>query len=212
MKINITIALLCVMCVSCFPARSETKEGILRRRNDQFRARLPEAIQTIPRNSEYIPIGRQEKLKQGNKKNSNPGLVRKPFTAALTQIDQETIEVRDNGAEASNIYPDSDTGSYDDGRLTQSVQSNANSYNSDQGVKDGRLNFVISGQQGPHSYRFGYDTGKGADRTFRFEERDSAGIVHGRYGYYDPSGKFRIVNYSAHPEHGFSAANNFGTK
>lgn len=101
-----------------------------------------------------------------------------------------------------------------------------------QGVKDGRVQFSIAGQQGPNSYRFGYDTGKGyvyvdvviisnhfifwhlillrrADRTFRIEERDAAGIVHGRYGYYDPSGKFRIVNYSAHPEHGFQAEGNF---
>lgn len=30
-----------------------------------------------------------------------------------------------------------------------------------QGVKDGRVQFSIAGQQGPHSYRFGYDTGKG---------------------------------------------------
>lgn len=98
-----------------------------------------------------------------------------------------------------------------------------------QGVKDGRVQFSIAGQQGPNSYRFGYDTGKGyvkqtdgsltckfeikylpfvvccrPDRTFRIEERDAAGVIHGRYGFYDPSGKFRIVNYSAHPEHGFS--------
>jgi hypothetical protein len=30
-----------------------------------------------------------------------------------------------------------------------------------QGVKDGRVQFSIAGQQGPNSYRFGYDTGKG---------------------------------------------------
>lgn len=127
------------MSVSCYPARSEAaNQGSLRRRNggntDQFRARLPDTIQTIPRNSEYIPIGRQEKLKQENKKSANPvALGRKPFTAALAQIDQEPIEVRDNGAEASNTYSDSyDTSSYDDGRLTQSVQSSANSYNPDQ--------------------------------------------------------------------------------
>lgn len=29
------------------------------------------------------------------------------------------------------------------------------------GKGDGRLAFQIHGQQGPHSYRFGYDTGKG---------------------------------------------------
>lgn len=51
-----------------------------------------------------------------------------------------------------------------------------------------------------------------ADRTFRIEERGVDGVVRGRYGYYDPSGKFRIVNYSAHPEHGFQAEGNFGPK
>jgi len=50
------------------------------------------------------------------------------------------------------------------------------------------------------------------DRTFRFEERDQYGVVHGRYGYYDQTGKFRIVNYSAHPEHGFKAEGDFGPK
>ena len=29
------------------------------------------------------------------------------------------------------------------------------------GVDKGRLQFAIHGQQGPHTYRFGYDTGKG---------------------------------------------------
>lgn len=44
---------------------------------------------------------------------------------------------------------------------------------------------------------------------FRFEERDSTGSVNGRYGYYDQTGKLRIVNYSAHPEHGFHAEGDF---
>lgn len=74
------------------------------------------------------------------------------------------------------------------------------------------MNFAISGQQGPNSYRFGYDTGKGAHRVFRIEERDAEGIIHGRYGYYDPTGKFRIVNYSAHPKYGFQAEGDFGPK
>ncbi|ROT65984.1 hypothetical protein C7M84_016031 [Penaeus vannamei] len=69
----------------------------------------------------------------------------------------------------------------------------------------GRLAFQIHGQQGPHSYRFGYDTGKGKNRQFRYEERDGYGQVHGRYGFYDKDGKLQVVNYSAHPEHGFSA-------
>ncbi|KAK3887201.1 hypothetical protein Pcinc_008682 [Petrolisthes cinctipes] len=73
------------------------------------------------------------------------------------------------------------------------------------GKTDGRLAFQIHGQQGPHSYRFGYDTGKGYNRQFRYEERDGYGQVHGRYGFYDKDGKLQVVNYSAHPEHGFSA-------
>ena len=51
-----------------------------------------------------------------------------------------------------------------------------------------------------------------ADRTFRFEEKDAEGVIHGRYGYYDPTGKFRIVNYSAHPKHGFQAEGNYAPK
>lgn len=69
----------------------------------------------------------------------------------------------------------------------------------------GRLAFQIHGQQGPHSYRFGYDTGKGYNRQFRYEERDGNGEVHGRYGFYDEHGKLKVVNYSAHPKHGFNA-------
>lgn len=41
------------------------------------------------------------------------------------------------------------------------------------------------------------------NRQFRFEERDKDGIVKGQYGYYDKDGKFRMMNYLAHPENGF---------
>ena len=53
--------------------------------------------------------------------------------------------------------------------------------------------------------RFGYDTGVGYNRQFRYEERDNAGVLHGRYGYYDQAGKLQIVNYSADPQTGFHA-------
>ena len=43
------------------------------------------------------------------------------------------------------------------------------------------------------------------NRQFRYEERDEAGVVHGRYGYYDQYGKLNIVNYTADPHHGFHA-------
>lgn len=68
-----------------------------------------------------------------------------------------------------------------------------------------RTEFRMHGMKGPHSYQFGYDTGKGKNRQFRYEERDNDGHVKGHYGYVDRSGKLRVVNYDAHPEHGFHA-------
>ncbi|KAF8790838.1 larval cuticle protein 1-like [Argiope bruennichi] len=47
------------------------------------------------------------------------------------------------------------------------------------------------------SYQFGYDTGTGPSQSFREETRDSNGTVRGRYGYIDPLGTLRIVDYMA---------------
>jgi len=68
-----------------------------------------------------------------------------------------------------------------------------------------KVAFQIHGQEGPHSYRFGYDTGTGYNRQFRYEARDANGVLHGRYGYYDQEGKLQIVNYTADPVKGFHA-------
>lgn len=66
-----------------------------------------------------------------------------------------------------------------------------------------KMQFQIHGQEGPHSYRFGHDTGDGYNRQFRYEERDDYGVVKGRYGYYDHTGQLRIVNYTADPILGY---------
>ncbi|XP_046960837.1 uncharacterized protein LOC124530646 [Vanessa cardui] len=71
--------------------------------------------------------------------------------------------------------------------------------------KGERTEFRMHGMKGPHSYQFGYDTGKGKNRQFRYEERDNDGHVKGHYGYMDKFGKLRVVNYDADPEHGFRA-------
>ncbi|ODN00306.1 hypothetical protein Ocin01_06375 [Orchesella cincta] len=68
-----------------------------------------------------------------------------------------------------------------------------------------RILYHVSGHSGPHSYRFGFDTGKGYNRIFRFEEKDGKGYVTGKYGFYDKSGKLNIINYQAHPKHGYHA-------
>ncbi|XP_057664405.1 uncharacterized protein LOC130898859 [Diorhabda carinulata] len=69
-----------------------------------------------------------------------------------------------------------------------------------------RLEFHISGHDGPLSYKWGYDTGKGHNRLFRYEEKDKEGIVRGHYGFYDEEGKLQVVHYDAHPHTGFHVA------
>ncbi|XP_072158253.1 uncharacterized protein [Bemisia tabaci] len=68
-----------------------------------------------------------------------------------------------------------------------------------------RVEFQMHGQSGPDSYKFGFDTGKGENRQFRYEEKENDGTIKGHYGYYDQHGKLHVVNYAAHPEHGFQA-------
>ncbi|CAH4019418.1 uncharacterized protein LOC123707482 [Pieris brassicae] len=71
--------------------------------------------------------------------------------------------------------------------------------------KGERTEFRMHGMNGPHSYQFGYDTGKGKNRQFRYEERDNDGHVRGHYGYMDKGGKLRVVKYDADPKLGFRA-------
>ncbi|KAL4119049.1 hypothetical protein QTP88_011922 [Uroleucon formosanum] len=68
-----------------------------------------------------------------------------------------------------------------------------------------RVEFQLHGIGGPDSYKFGFDTGKGSNRQFRYEERDTGGNVHGHYGYLDNDGKMQVYNYSSHPELGYRA-------
>jgi len=68
-----------------------------------------------------------------------------------------------------------------------------------------RLSFQIHGHDGPDSYRYGYDTGHGYNRQFRYEEKDGKGQLKGRYGFFDVDGELKVVNYSADPYAGFHA-------
>ncbi|KAK3922908.1 Cuticle protein 14 isoform b [Frankliniella fusca] len=68
-----------------------------------------------------------------------------------------------------------------------------------------RVEFQMHGLKGPSSYKFGYDTGKGQNRQFRYEERDHHGNVKGHYGYVDEHGKLQVVNYKADPHGGYKA-------
>jgi len=89
--------------------------------------------------------------------------------------------------------------------IEKAVAAGAAGYNADEYEEAKRLAFQIHGQEGPDSYRFGYDTGVGYNRQFRYESRDSKGVLHGRYGYYDQEGKLQIVTYRADPQTGFHA-------
>ncbi|KAF5273645.1 hypothetical protein FQR65_LT04645 [Abscondita terminalis] len=67
-----------------------------------------------------------------------------------------------------------------------------------------RQQFHTQGHDGPHSYKWGYDTGKGHNRQFRYEEKDKHGHVKGHYGYYDKHGELQMIHYNAHPHLGFN--------
>jgi len=89
--------------------------------------------------------------------------------------------------------------------IEAAVNAGAAGYPGESYAEPQRLAFQVHGQQGPHSYRFGYDTGTGYNRQFRYEERDNYGVLHGRYGYYDQEGKLQVVNYTADPVKGYHA-------
>ncbi|XP_014467897.1 PREDICTED: uncharacterized protein LOC106740930 [Dinoponera quadriceps] len=66
-----------------------------------------------------------------------------------------------------------------------------------------RIDFQLRNHRGPGTYIFGFDTGRGKSRQYRIEERLQNGSVKGRYGFYDPKGKLRIINYIAEPSNGY---------
>lgn len=53
------------------------------------------------------------------------------------------------------------------------------------------------------SYTYGYESGDG---TYKIETRYPTGEVKGKYGYIDPTGLFREVEYGAEPEKGFTSS------
>jgi len=52
------------------------------------------------------------------------------------------------------------------------------------------------------SYTFGYEA---ADGTFKVETRDARGNINGRYGFVDPEGNLKVVDYTAGNDAGFVA-------
>jgi len=62
----------------------------------------------------------------------------------------------------------------------------------------------------PDQYQFSYSTGtEGPAQMFRQEQKGASGLVTGRYGYVDPYGTLRVVQYEAGPE-GFLARGDVG--
>ena len=49
-------------------------------------------------------------------------------------------------------------------------------------------------------YNFGYDTGTSGSHQFHQEHKHVNGQVRGRYGYIDPYGKQRTINYKSGPK------------
>ncbi|XP_035212730.1 uncharacterized protein LOC118186709 [Stegodyphus dumicola] len=75
--------------------------------------------------------------------------------------------------------------------------------------RDFQYNSLVDSRTG--RYNFAYDTGNDNDiaHSLHMEYRDANGIVRGRYGYTDPRGKLRVVEYEAGPD-GFKARGDVG--
>ncbi|XP_066962728.1 uncharacterized protein [Macrobrachium rosenbergii] len=156
---------------------------------------LPEYQDTLSHYEEDLPTYYEEELAGQYEQPSEKDLKRPPLNNYATTQDKAAEPVKEK-----RDVP------HGGGHLDENgIKFAADAAAVENAKGAGRLAFQIHGQQGPHSYRFGYDTGKGYNRQFRYEERDGNGLVHGRYGFYDKDGKLQVVNYSAHPKHGFSA-------
>ncbi|TRY72981.1 hypothetical protein TCAL_03370 [Tigriopus californicus] len=59
---------------------------------------------------------------------------------------------------------------------------------------------LVDRQNPDGSYTYGYESGDG---SYKLETRYTSGDVQGKYGYYDPTGQLREVEYGATPERGF---------
>ncbi|XP_054712282.1 uncharacterized protein LOC129221925 [Uloborus diversus] len=75
--------------------------------------------------------------------------------------------------------------------------------------RDFQYNSVVDSQTG--RYNFAYDTGNDNEiaHSLHMQYRDANGVVRGRYGYTDPRGKLRMVEYEAGPN-GFVARGDVG--
>jgi len=77
---------------------------------------------------------------------------------------------------------------------------------------------LTSGQQDPNlqpggtkTYNFRYSTGdEGPAQIWREERREPDGTIVGRYGYVDPNGEERVVEYRANQDSGFKASGDTG--
>ncbi|XP_023947914.2 uncharacterized protein LOC112052902 [Bicyclus anynana] len=157
----------------------------------------PQSQDAIVYHSDYLTPSKEKKnyvYEETQKKHKNRQEIAKPEAAQGEEIrpaEQDT-------SESIHRYPGNHV------RPTQSRKESVK-HKPVNKSKGERTEFRMHGMKGPNSYQFGYDTGKGKNRQFRYEERDNDGHVRGHYGYVDKFGKLRVVNYDADPELGFRA-------
>lgn len=73
------------------------------------------------------------------------------------------------------------------------------------------LSTIIGYSSSQDTYAFRYNTGnEGPAQIWREERRQADGTIVGRYGYVDPNGEQRVVQYTASKEGGFQARGDTG--
>ncbi|XP_050541873.1 uncharacterized protein LOC126905829 isoform X2 [Daktulosphaira vitifoliae] len=175
---------------------------------------------------EEKPITNKKKKSKKKKKKKKKPTPQPPDEEELeeetenTQENQQQDEPSEQGEqeeqETKNVVlneePPEITADQNEDHNLQNIEETENSmiqhFNEDLSFQDGtgeRVEFQMHGIEGPDSYKFGFDTGNGINRQFRYEERDANGHVRGHYGYRDGDGKLQIYNYTSHPEFGFQS-------
>jgi len=176
----------------------------------EFRQQQQQEIrQQQQQQQEFRQQQQQQEFRQQQQQQEVKRVERRPQLEEEADSDlaaQSLQPVFDNSIERASVAAHRDFGGPAEQRdIESAVHAGAAAYTGESYNNPQRLSFQIHGQDGPHSYRYGYDTGVGYNRQFKYEERDNYGVLHGRYGFYDQEGKLQVVNYSADPQKGFHA-------
>ncbi|XP_031640604.1 uncharacterized protein LOC116352271 [Contarinia nasturtii] len=148
---------------------------------------------------EYIPKYKQEQ---------NTEAIQLPQSSTIAAAGSEKINVHklhESGESNTNEHEQAHKHNKHYNEHDEQGKSHSFSETGESSQAGKRVEYQMHGFEGPNSYKFGYDTGRGKERQFRVEQREADGSVKGEYGYIDNDGKMHLTKYSASEADGFKA-------